>query len=264
MATHISPALRADNLYSLPVKSDRFAPNGEQSARTQPLMRKYEIASLLPCGGARTSHHLAPATDLFESTCSAFARGTLISTVTGPVAVEDLLPGDQIETVDGSTQDVIWIGSTSFVPAQTLPDSTLTGLIRIVADGYGTASSLSDLMLGPAARVLQTRSALEQSIGVTSVLTPARDLEDGHGVIRITPPSPVRLFHIRLRKHSAIYASGRPVETYHPGRGALDHLGDNMRSLFMSLFPDVESFADFGPLSYPRMSRDTLDSLIRS
>lgn len=264
MANQLSPALRAENTYSLPVKSDRFAHTKEQSQRTQPLMRKFEIASLLPCGAARTSHHLAPATDLFEASCSAFARGTLVSTPHGPVAIEDLAPGDLIDTVDGDPEPVIWIGSTSFVPAQSLPTSSLTGLLRLVADGYSKSGALGDLMLGPNARLLQSRPALEQIIGVKSVLTPARDLDDGYTAFMVTPPSPVRLFHLRLSRHAAIYAGGRPVETYHPGKGCEDQLGANMRSLFLSLFPDIENFADFGPLAYPRMSKDTLDSLTQS
>jgi hypothetical protein len=227
-------------------------------------MRKFEIACLLPCGNARTSHHLAPATDLFEATSSAFARGTLISTPHGPMAIEDLCPGDLVDTVSGDPEPVVWIGSTSFSPAQTLPNSSLTGLIRVIADGYSKSGALGDLVLGPNARVLQSRPSLEQIIGVKSVLTPARDLEDGHSAFMVTPPCTVRLFHVRLQRHAAIYAGGRPVETYHPGKGIEDLLGENMRSLFLSLFPNVDQFEDFGPLAYPRMSKDTLESLTHS
>ncbi|MGH1577901.1 Hint domain-containing protein [Planktotalea sp.] len=264
MAILSSPAVRVENTYSLPIKSDRFAPTNERSQRTQPLMRKFEIVSLLPCGSARTSHHLAPATDLFEATSSAFARGTLISTPMGPTAIEDLYPGDLIDTIDGNPEPVVWIGSTSYGPSQSLPNSSLNGLIRILSDGYSNSGSFGDLMLGPSARLLQSRPSLEQIIGVKSVLTPARDLEDGHSAFVVTPPSSVRLFHVCLQRHTAIYAGGRPVETYHPGKGIEDALGDNMRSLFLSLFPQIERFEDFGSLAFPRMSKDTLESLTRS
>ena len=264
MANQLSPALRAENTYSLPVTSDRFAASKERSQRTQPLMRKFEIASLLPCGSARTSHHLAPATDLFEATCSAFARGTLISTPLGPIAIEDIAPGDMIDTVDGEPQPVIWIGSTSFVPAQALPTSSLKGLIRLLADGYSKGAAMGDLLLGENARILQTSPTIEQSIGVRSVLTSARDFDDGYSAFSVSPPSPVRLFHLRLPKHAAIYANARPVETYHPGKGVRELLGDNMRSLFLSLFPDISDFDEFGALAYPRMSKATLESLTRS
>jgi len=38
-------------------------------------------------------------------------------------------------------------------------------------------------------------------------------------------------------------------------------LGNNIRSLFLSLFPDIDKFEDFGALAYPRMSKDALESL---
>jgi hypothetical protein len=264
MNKQLSPALRAEDTYALPVITDRFALSKERSQRSQPLMRKYEIASLLPCGDARTSHHLAPANGLFEATSSAFARDALIATPNGPIAVEDLLPGDVVDTVDGTPQALVWVSSTSYIPAQPQPNSTLTGLIRLVADGYSKAGAHCDLMLGPNARMLQEHPNLEKAIGVRSVLAPVRDLEDGYSAFFVSPPSRVKLFHLRLANHAAIYANGRAVETYHPGKGVEDQLGDNMRTLFLSLFPDIDSFADFGPLAYPRMSKDTLESLTRN
>ncbi len=264
MNKQLSPALWAENTYSLPVTTDRFALSKERSQRSQPLMRKYEIASLLPCGDARTSHHLAPANDLFEATSSAFARGALIATPNGPIAVEDLLPDDIVDTVDGTPQTLVWVSSTSYIPTQSQPNSTLTGLMRLVADGYSKAGAHCDLMLGPNARLLQEHPNLEKAISVRSVLAPVRDLEDGYGAFFVSPPSRVKLFHLRLAKHAAIYANGRAVETYHPGKGVDDQLGDNMRTLFLSLFPDIEVFTDFGPLAYPRMSKDTLESLTRN
>lgn len=263
MVAHLKPSLRAQKQSCIPVKLGQDTNVDEQSERKQPLMRKFEIVTLLPCGATRASHHLAPATELFEATSAAFARGTMISTPLGPIAIEDLSPGDLIETVDGDPQPVLWIGSTSFIPAQVLPNSSLKGLTRVLADGYSNAGMFGDLLLGPAARLLQSRPALENLIGVSAVLMPARDLEDGNSAFRVTPPSPVRLFHLRLARHAAIYAGGRPVEAYHPGRGFEHHLGDNMRTLFMSLFPDLEKLGDFGPLAYPRMSRETLESLTR-
>jgi hypothetical protein len=261
MVIYSSPALRVDSTNSLPVQTGRLTPPQERTHQTQPLMRKFEIAVLCPNGATRTSHHLAPATELFEATSSALARGTLISTANGPIAIEDLIPGDEIDTVNGDAQPVIWIGSTSFTSSQVIPETSLTGMIRLIADGYSKSGALGDLMLGANARLLQSRPSLQQLIGVNAVLTPVRDLDDGHTAFMVTPPSPVRLYHIRLANHAAIYANGRPVETYHPGKGVEELLGENMRALFLSLFPDVECFSDFGSLAYLRMSKETLDSL---
>lgn len=258
MATHFTPALRADDTYSLPVKVDRFAQLDGRPQRTQPLMRKYEVASLLECGDVRTSHHLAPAVELFEATSSAFARGTLISTPHGDVAIEDLLPGDMIDTASNGPQQILWIGATTFLPGKTAESSTLDGLTRVMSD---EPFSGRDFLTGPAARLIQRRPALDALIGCNQVLTPVRDLEDGGHVIRVTPPSPVRLFHLRLAQHTAIYAGGHLVESYHPGRNICAELGTNMRSLFLSMFPNISEISEFGSLSFPRMSLETLESL---
>ena len=73
----------------------------EPAKRGVSLMRRYEVSALLPDLTLVQKTHVAPASPLFEGTASAFARGTPIRTVRGQVAVEDLLPGDYIETVRG-------------------------------------------------------------------------------------------------------------------------------------------------------------------
>ncbi len=262
MATHLTPALRADVSYSVPIPSDRFARRNERSQSATPLMRKFEIARLLPDGSSRTSHHLAPATPVFEATSAAFAHGTLITTPDGPIAVEDLIPGDLINVQDGPAKPVLWIGSTTYVPAQTTAATALTHLSRVLPDAFGSSIHAGDLLLGPAARLIQSRSSLQSVLGIRAILTPIRDLEDGYSVLRITPPSPVRLYHIMLEQHSIIFAGGRPVESYHPDAGTRNMLGTSSQALFLSFFPQLTSFDDFGELRTPRMSQDMLDRLL--
>ena len=52
--------------------------------------RSFEVAALREDGSLYIGQDKAPALLLFESAFSAFARGTLILTVDGEVAVEDL------------------------------------------------------------------------------------------------------------------------------------------------------------------------------
>ena len=51
-----------------------------------------------------------PAMPLFDSTFSAFARGSLMSTAQGYVAIEDLLPGDNLHISSGEAAKILWIG----------------------------------------------------------------------------------------------------------------------------------------------------------
>lgn len=210
-------------------------------------MRKYEVASLLPDLSVRRTHHVAPATPLFTATASAFAHGALINTVSGPIPVEDLMPGDYIEVQGGDPAAVVWIGSTMLVPNMPEVDGALSQLVRIMPDTFGLSRPMHNLLLGPAARVLQPQQG-----GTGAVLMGIRGRIDGMNVIEVTPPSPVRLYHIATRRHTIIEADGIAVETYHPGRNTSDGMGFNTRSLFLSMFPHIKDFEDFGPLLYPR------------
>ncbi|WP_050529949.1 Hint domain-containing protein [Pseudaestuariivita atlantica] len=219
-------------------------------------MRKYEVASLLPDLSIRRTHHVAPATSLFTATSSAFAHGALINTVAGPVPVEDLLPGDYLDVQDADPAAILWIGSTLLAPNMPEVDGALSRLVRIMPDTFGLARPMHNLLLGPGARVLQPQQG-----GGGSVLVDIRGRVDGTSVIEVTPPSPVRLYHIATRRHAIIEADGIAVETYHPGRNTTDRLGFNTRSLYLSMFPHIRELSDFGPLIYPRTdAEDDLDA----
>ena len=56
--------------------------------------RHYEVACLAGNGGILRSSHVAPALPMLESAFSANAGGTLISTQTGQIAIEDVQPDD--------------------------------------------------------------------------------------------------------------------------------------------------------------------------
>ncbi|HAC48419.1 MAG TPA: hypothetical protein DCE85_03930, partial [Sulfitobacter sp.] len=97
-------------------------------------MRSYEVAALRADGSLYIGQDTAPAAPLFESAFAAFARGTLIQTVQGDIAIEDLQPGDMINTSSGEPARLIWIGSSSFIPADS---GRRLSLIRIMPDSFG-------------------------------------------------------------------------------------------------------------------------------
>ena len=80
-----------------------------------------------------------------EDAVSAFARGTLLQTVSGPVAIEDLDPGEMVETVDGPPALVTWIGSTMMVPHAPGQSEEMTQLVRIMCDALGLGRPMPDL-----------------------------------------------------------------------------------------------------------------------
>lgn len=219
------------------------------SVQTKVPMRSFEIAALRADGSLYIGQDKAPAIPLFESAFSAFARGTLIATPHGDVAIEDLQPGDMVNTSSGEPAKLIWVGSSSFVPADA---GRRMPLIRIMADSFGQGRPNTFLTVGPAARILHTPHHLRSEAGERRLLTPVREFVDGVNVIEVVPPTPVRLFHICLDRHAAISAGGVELETFHPGANATRTVSHSLRDRFLGMFPQVGHITDFGPLAHPR------------
>ncbi|ETX13597.1 hypothetical protein OCH239_09505 [Roseivivax halodurans JCM 10272] len=237
-------------------------PNGPAacSGPTARDTRHYEAAALR---ADLTVVHVAvtaPALPVFEEATAAFARGTVLQTTLGPVAVEDLRPGDYVETTTGP-EPVVWIGGTSFVPGVRSEGSALTGLTRVVEDALAPGRPDSDLILGPGARMMVENARLKTLIGLSRVLVPVSDYRDGERFVPVTPAGTVRLYHLATRRHALIRVGGMLMETYHPGTGIRRQLGEAHAETFLTLFPHLRGLDGFGELSLPRTSREVLENL---
>lgn len=196
-------------------------------------------------GGIGESRLSAPAHPVFEAAFSAFARGTLITTPRGPVAVEDLVPGMDIVTHERGPSPILWIGAMSL----SRPDAVNAApiLTRIMTGALGIGRPLTDLMTGPGARIAQRQVQTGDLL-----LRPVHELIDGTHVIALNPPGAVQVYHIALRRHATITAAGLGFETYHPGPGFENMLGYQQFGQFMGMFPHVARPSDFGALAHPR------------
>lgn len=257
MQSALSASVSADRLDTGDMHPD------PQPQRPSSLMRKYEAAALLPDLTVSFRQHVAPATPLFEECASAFARGTLIQTVRGPVAIEDLLPGDYIETANGA-EPVTWIGSTTYVPGRGDESTSLTRLTRITSDAFGFGKPSFDLLVGPAARMVVRHDKLRSLLGQDTVLAPIQDYTDGDRFLEITPAGTVQMYHLMVQHHTTIKISGVELETYHPGKSIGQDLGQNMRALFLSMFPNITDLNDFGQVSMTRSTRKVIEQLLDS
>lgn len=215
-------------------------------------MRKYEVSYLAPNGDGHAVARLAPATALFESAFMALARGTLIATPEGPTAIEDIKPGMTVATVDGGPQTVLWTGATTVVPGAPGQSEEAGRLTRIPAEAMGLSRPSHDLLLGLGARIYRANRG---------VMIPASDLIDGEAAFAVTPPSPVRVFHIGLRHHACIRAGGIEVESFHPGEALKKLTRPEIKALYMSLFPHLSGPDDFGPLRIAREAEDLGNAL---
>lgn len=216
-------------------------------------VRKYEALALLPDGSLSEISRRAPAHPIFEAGFSALARGSILATEEGPVAIEDLLPGIRVETRDDGFQPLLWIGTITLLPNHAT-GHLQSRLFRIPVDSFGPSRPMPDLMLAPHARLLHRSPKLRDVVHKDTALTPITAFEDGQTVIRVAPISPVSVFHLAFRDHQILRANGLEIESYHPGEDVLARLGGENLRLFMSLFPHIQSTADFGPLRAPRIS----------
>lgn len=219
--------------------------------RAMPVMRRYEITWLGRDGTVHGVTRPAPATAVFEQAFAALARGTLITTTAGPVAVEDLMPGDLLQTREDGPQQLLWIGMMTLFPASMPGQGDCPGPIRIPADSFGPGRPANDVVLGPYARLLHRAGASGTSCDGASVYAPLAEMIDGHSAIRLSPATPVQVYHLGLRRHATICAAGLHLESFHPGR-ALQTLGEDMLGLYLDLFPHVPQASGFGPLAHPQ------------
>lgn len=250
MSVYSSNALRISGDHTLRSRRSSLGDEAQpQAKRPSVVMRKFEVASLQPDGSVRQAEHIGPAMPIFEAAFSAFAHGAIVTTTQGPVAIEDLEPGMKLITRDHGSQRLLWVGKMKIVPKfaeTTAHDARMT---RIMADSFGFTRPERDLTAGPGARMLKSGPVASDQ---TCRLVPVNQMSDGMSVIDIVPPSPVDVYHLCLPRHASIMVNGLDMETFHPGEDFQMNMGQNMLSLFLSLFPHIDEPDDFGRLSYDR------------
>lgn len=224
-------------------------------------MRRFEALALGPDGDLIEVVQRAPSHPAFETAFMALARGTLLATENGPVAVEDLLPGTRVETRDAGFQVVTWVGST-ILSSQTPLAQFPARLFRIPVDSFGPSRPMPDLMLAPHARLLHRSPKMREMFSYESALTKISAFEDGYSVLRVAPASPVTVYHVAFEKHQILRANGLEIESFHPGNDLSRQLGTDSLRLFMSFFPHLETPADFGALIAPRLSVEQYEELM--
>ena len=233
-------------------------PPAVPAARSEPPERLYSCLWGDAEGRMMAQERSVPALPLLDAAHAAFARGALVSTPRGPLAVEDLSPGDTIVTVAGGAVPVVWIGSVTFRPDRSGDGAPLT---RVMADTFGLGRPLADLVMGPGARLLSRPRQLRARLGADAVLTPVHAMADGVHAIRMVSRQPVTFYHIALRRHAMIVVNGLETESFHPGAGfERGHDPATLRQI-MQAFPHLSEPRDFGPLAQMRLPLDAPGSL---
>ncbi|MEM8576271.1 MAG: Hint domain-containing protein [Pseudomonadota bacterium] len=141
-----------------------------------------------------------------------FVRGTRIETARGPVAIEELRPGDLIWTADAGLQPVRWIGQ------RTVRAHGANAPIRIAA---GTLDAARDLHLSGNHAVLVRGWRAELACGTDEVLVRAKDLVGQPGITVEARWDIVTYLHLLLDDHHIIRAESTLCESFLPGVATL-------------------------------------------
>ena len=141
---------------------------------------------------------------LGQGTVVCFAAGTLIRTVRGEVAVEDLKAGDLVVVSSGEHRPVKWMGHRTFdFRGGFKTDPALP--IRIVADAFGPGRPSQDLYLS------EGHSICLDFVGET--LIPVGSLVNGVTIARAEVDE-ITYWHVELDRHDIVIANNLPAESY--------------------------------------------------
>jgi len=228
------------------------------TARPEGPARSYTCLWCDPDGQVQAQERSLPALPVLDAAHAGFAHGALVSTARGPVAVEDLSPGDAVTTAAGGAMPVVWIGSVTFRPDTSGEGVALT---RVMADAFGLGRPLADLLTGPGARLLSRPRRLRARLGADWVLTPVHAMTDGVHAIRMVSRRPVTFYHVALRRHAVIVVNGLETDSFHPGAGFERGLDAATLRQIMQAFPHLSEPRDFGPLAAMRLPLDVPDLL---
>ncbi|MEP0964028.1 MAG: Hint domain-containing protein [Roseobacter sp.] len=173
---------------------------------------------------------------IFDVVC--FTKGTLISTQTRQIQVEDLRIGDLIRTIDNQYKPIRWIGSRIF-HSPVLRQQEHLRPVRITAGSLGNGLPEKDLCVSRQHRILVSSKVVENMFGVRDVLVPAIRLTALPGVHIDNDLSDVEYFHILLDKHEVIFAQGTAAESLFLGQQGLKTMSPKAKQEILSIFPGI-------------------------
>lgn len=223
--------------------------------------RKYDIAYLTPEYQIVEFSRRAPASASFEDAFGALGHGAILQTGNGPMAVEDVLPGDNIRLSNGRYEKLLWSGSMTISPVDYDTNPDHGSLTRITADALGLNRPSPDLVLGPTARLLHRAPAVRTLTGKAAAFIPARDFFDGTTFIALRPATPVKVYQLGFARHCSLTVNGIEIESLHPGTAFALGLRGEMLAQYLGLFPHKHNLDDFGEMKNPRLRLRDLELL---
>lgn len=167
-----------------------------------------------------------------------FATGTMIETLNGPVAIENLRVGDLVETLDHGFQPIRWIGSRKLENLELLSNRHLRP-VRIRAGALGSGMPEQDLLVSPQHRMLVQSKIAMRMFGKHEVLVAAKQLVVTEGVDVEETAKSVEYFHMLFDRHQIVFAEGAMAESLYTGQEALMTVGAEALAEILQILPEL-------------------------
>jgi hypothetical protein len=167
-----------------------------------------------------------------------FAAGTLILTQQGERPVEDLAPGDLVQTRDHGLQPIRWAGKRVLSPAELAANPKLRP-IRIRKGALGRDLPAADLVVSPQHRVLVRSRIAQRMFGADEVLVAAKQLCQIDGIEVAEDMAGVAYHHIMFDRHEVVISNGAETESLFTGPEALKAVGAVALTEILTLFPEL-------------------------
>lgn len=194
---------------------------------------------------ADTYPELADLTGPLPPPC--FARGTMIETDRGAVAVESLSAGDLIVTRDNGLQPIRWVGS-RVLDGRWLAVKPNLKPVRIAKGALGAGLPNADLVVSPQHRILVRSAIAQKMFGTGEVLVAAKQLLQIDGIDIVEGDEGVEYFHILFDRHEVVISNGAETESLYPGPEALKTIGAAALDEVLTIFPELADDAE-GPVA---------------
>ncbi len=167
-----------------------------------------------------------------------FTKGTRILAQNGEVSIEELAPGDLVQTIEQGLQRIRWIGRRRFEHASLTENERLLP-IRILAGALGEGLPSRDLLVSRQHRMLVRSRIAKRMFGETEVLIPAIKLTALPGIFVDDTVPCVDYFHLLFDSHQVIFAENAPTESLYTGEEAIKSLSVEARNEIFEIFPEL-------------------------
>ena len=184
-----------------------------------------------------------------------FTPGTRIVTPDGTRRIEDLRPGDTIQTKDNGGQAVLWKGHRRMTGARLYAMPHLRP-IRFRSGALGIDRPDEDLLVSPQHRMLVRGAAAQSLFHANEVLVAAEDLLNDGSISIDRVLREVTYVHVLMERHQIVWANGLETESFHPSNTALETVDPAQREGLLNILPGL---AD-DPFAYGDFARRNLTS----